>query len=173
MIDVGMDQHKRFSYAASMNSETGEMTEGRLEHNAPEEIRSYIRSLGPQVRVSLETTGNWYWLCDLLEEEGAQVQLANTVETRRLQKSRAKNDRLDALALAQMSRQGVLPQVYIPPRVVRDDRERHRYRIRLVRMQSALKNAIHAVLSKLNIGSCPESGGKCPAHPWEHKLYIS
>lgn len=151
MIEVGMDQHKHFTLAASMNPRTGQVMETRLEHNAPDEIRDFIKSLGPEVRVSLEATGNWYWLFDLLEEEGAEVQLANTVETRRLLKLRPKTDRHDAMALARLSAEGRLPQVYVPVREVRDDRERHRHRIRLVRMQSGLKNTIHSVLSKLNI----------------------
>lgn len=151
MIEVGMDQHKHFSLACSLDPATGESSSTRLEHSDPERIRQYLRSLAPEVRVSLESTGNWYWLCELLEEEGAQVQLANTVDTRRLLKTRAKTDRLDALALASLSAQGILPQVWLPPQAVRDGRERHRYRLRLVRMQARLKNTVHALLGKLNI----------------------
>jgi len=151
MIEVGMDQHKRFSLAASYNCETGLVQTARLEHDNPQSIRNYVRSLGQNVRASLETTGNWYWLVDLLEQEGVQVQLCNNVETRRLLKARAKNDRLDAIALAELSAQGLLPCVYVPPAQMRDARERHRYRIRLVGMRSVVKNQVHAILSKLNI----------------------
>ena len=151
MIEVGMDQHKHFSLAAALNVQTGEMTWCRLRHDDPERIAQYVRSLGEEVRVSLETTGNWYWLVDLLQAQGADVQLCNTMQTRRLHRARAKTDRLDAQGLAQLSAQQLLPTVYVPDRETRDGRERHRYRITLVRLRSKIKNVIHAILSKLNI----------------------
>jgi transposase len=151
MIELGVDQHKRFSQVAALDTETGQITQTRVEHDGPEAIRAFVASLGPQVRASLETTGNWYWLADLLEDEGAEVQLANTLETRRLLKARAKNDRLDAEALAVLSADGLLPQVYLPARARRDERERHRFRIALVGLQTRLKNIVHSILSKLNV----------------------
>lgn len=151
MIELGVDQHKRFSQVAALDTETGRLTQVRLEHDDPEGIRSYVSSLGEDVVASLETTGNWYWLADLLEDAGARVQLANTAETRRLVKARAKNDRLDAAALAMLSADGVLPQVYLPERARRDERERHRFRIRLLGLQTRTKNIVHSILSKLNV----------------------
>ena len=150
MIELGVDQHKRFSQMAALNTETGVLTQHRLDHDEPDAIRSFVASLGDEVRASLETTGNWYWLADLLEDAGAEVQLANTCETRRLLKARAKNDRLDALALATLSADGLLPQVYLPNRQRRDERERHRFRIRLLALQTRVKNIIHSILSKVN-----------------------
>jgi transposase len=151
MIELGVDQHKRFSQVAALDTETGLLTQGRLEHDDPEAIRSYVASLGEDVIASLETTGNWYWLADLLEDAGARVQLANAGETRRLLKGRAKNDRLDAAALAVLSADGLLPQVYLPERARREERERHRFRIRLLGLQTRIKNIIHSILSKLNV----------------------
>jgi transposase len=151
MIELGVDQHKRFSQVAALDTETGQITQTRLEHEDPEGIRSYVASLGEDVVASLETTGNWYWLADLLEDEGARVQLANTVETRRLLKAQAKNDRLDAAALAVLSADGLLPRVYLPERARRDERERHRFRIRLLGLQTRIKNIVHSILSKLNV----------------------
>jgi transposase len=151
MIELGVDQHKRFSQVAALDTETGLLSQRRLEHDDPDGILSYVASLGPGVVASLETTGNWYWLADLLEDAGARVQLANTSETRRLLKARAKNDRLDAAALAVLSADGLLPQVYLPERARREERERHRFRIRLLGLQTRIKNIIHSILSKLNV----------------------
>jgi transposase len=153
MVELGVDQHKRFSQMATLDTETGVVTDARLDHDDPEAIRSFVASLGPQVKASIETTGNWYWLADLLEDEGAQVQLANTTETRRLLKARAKNDRLDALALAELSSEGILPTVYLPARAQRDERECHRFRIRLIAVQTVLKNIAHSILGKLNVAT--------------------
>jgi transposase len=146
-----MDQHKRFSVAAALNTQSGEVVERRLEHDEEEAIRTFVRSFDGAVRVTLETTGNWYWLADLVEEEGARLRLCHTVEAKRRRRGKAKNDRLDALALAQLSAEERVPEAYVPARADRDRRERHRHRIRLIRLQTALKNSIHALLSKLNV----------------------
>lgn len=151
MIEIGMDQHKRFSVAAALDPATGQVVEQRLEHDDEESIRAFLGSFEGPIRVTLETTGNWYWLADLVEEEGASVQLCHTVEAKRRRRDGAKNDRLDALALAQLSAENRVPKAYLPAREDRDRRERHRFRIRLIRLQTILKNAVHALLSKLNI----------------------
>jgi len=152
MIEVGMDQHKRFTAAAALNPETGQVIERRLEHDDPDSIVAFLESFDEAVRVTLETTGNWYWLADLIEAAGASVRLCHTVEAKRRRRGRAKNDRLDAIALAELSAEDRVPESYVPARDDRDRRERHRFRIRLVRIQTALKNWIHALLAKLNIG---------------------
>jgi len=151
MVRIGMDQHKRFTVARSVDAETGEVGGVRLEHDAPERIGEYLRSFEAGTRVIVETTGNWYWLVDLIEETGCEAHLANTVEARRILKARAKTDGRDALNLALLDADGLLPEVYVPPREIRDGRERHRYRIRLIWLRSRIKNAIHAILGKLNI----------------------
>lgn len=151
MIEVGMDQHKRFTVAAALNPETGQVTERRLEHDDPDGIAAFLESFDEAVRVTLETTGNWYWLADLIEESGASVRLCHTVEAKRRRRGRAKNDRLDAIGLAELSAEDRVPESYVPVRDDRDRRERHRFRIRLVRIQTALKNWIHALLAKLNV----------------------
>lgn len=151
MIEVGMDQHKRFTAAAALNPETGQVVERRLEHDDPDGIVAFLKSFDEAVRVTLETTGNWYWLADLVEESGASIRLCHTLEAKRRRRGRAKNDRLDAIGLAELSAEDRVPESYVPARDDRDRRERHRFRIRLVRIQTTLKNWIHALLAKLNI----------------------
>lgn len=151
MVEIGMDQHKKFSMAAALDTSTGELIERRLEHDDEDEIRSFVGSFEGPVRVTLETTGNWYWLADLVEDAGARVRLCHTVEAKRRRRGKAKTDRLDALALAELSAEDRVPEAYVPARADRDRRERHRFRIRLIRLQTILKNAVHAMLAKLNI----------------------
>jgi len=151
MIEVGMDQHKRFTVAAALNPETGHVIERRFEHDDPDAVTAFLASFDDDVRVTLETTGNWYWLADLIESAGASLRLCHTVEAKRRRRGRAKNDRLDAIGLAELSAEDRVPESYVPARDERDRRERHRFRIRLVRIQTALKNWIHALLAKLNV----------------------
>ena len=59
-----------------------------------------------------------------------------------------KTDKLDAGGLATLLRNGTLPEVWIAPREVRDQRELLRLRMTLVGMETRLKNRVHAILAK-------------------------
>jgi transposase len=60
-----------------------------------------------------------------------------------------KTDKLDAKGLAILLRNGTLPEVWIPPSELRDQRELLRLRIFLVRLRTRVKNRIHGTLSRL------------------------
>src|ERR1700720_950238 len=62
-----------------------------------------------------------------------------------------KTDRLDAKGLAILLRNGTLPEVWIPPSELRDQRELLRLRIFLVRLRTRVKNRIHGTLSRHNV----------------------
>ena len=62
-----------------------------------------------------------------------------------------KTDKLDAGGLAILLRNGTLPEVWIPPSELRDQRELLRLRIFLVRLRTRVKNRIHAALARCNI----------------------
>jgi transposase len=62
-----------------------------------------------------------------------------------------KTDKLDARGLALLLRNGTLPTVWIPPRSLRDLRELPRFRMKLTRIRTRLKNYIHATLDKYAI----------------------
>jgi transposase len=62
-----------------------------------------------------------------------------------------KTDKLDAKGLAILLRNGTLPEVWIPPSELRDQRELLRLRILLVRLRTRVKNRIHAALARHNM----------------------
>jgi transposase len=62
-----------------------------------------------------------------------------------------KTDKLDARGLAILLRNGTLPEVWIPPAELRDQRELLRLRIFLVRMRTRVKNRIHGTLARHNV----------------------
>jgi hypothetical protein len=61
--------------------------------------------------------------------------------------ARLKDDRVDARTLAHLLRADLLPEAWIAPPQVRDQRALLRHRTALVRTRTALKNHIHAVLA--------------------------
>src|SRR4030081_2322678 len=62
-----------------------------------------------------------------------------------------KTDTLDARGLAILLRNGTLPEVWIPPSELRDQRELLRLRIFLVRLRTRVKNRIHGTLACHNV----------------------
>lgn len=62
-----------------------------------------------------------------------------------------KTDKLDARGLAILLRNGTLPEVWIPPSELRDQRELLRLRIFLVRLRTRVKNRIHGTLARHNV----------------------
>ncbi len=62
-----------------------------------------------------------------------------------------KTDKLDAKGSAILLRNGTLPEVWIPPSELRDQRELLRLRIFLVRLRTRVKNRIRAALARCDI----------------------
>ncbi len=64
---------------------------------------------------------------------------------------RVKNDERDAADLADLLRMGRLPEAWAAPHQVRELRELTRYRHKLVRIRTSVKDQVHAILAKLGI----------------------
>jgi len=98
-------------------------------------------------RVVLETGPSSGWVHDVALEGSRAVQVANpTTEGWRWRNVKAKTDRLDALKLARLSAAGELPQVHMPPSVVRQRRGLIGYRHALVARRTRIKNRIRSLL---------------------------
>lgn len=147
---IGCDAHKKYSVFAGLN-EAGEVMESkRVEHDR-ETFRSFLKTLPPASQIAVETTGNWYWLIDEMEKAGHSPSLVHAAKAKLMMGQVNKTDKLDAYGLAILSRNGTLPEVWIPPGELRDQRELPRMRMALVSIRTKLKNRIHATLAKYAI----------------------
>jgi transposase len=159
---TGCDAHKKYSVFVSMNDHGQCSPAIRVEHTR-EELRAFLASLPPGSPIAVETIGNWYWLIDELEQAGHQPKLAHAREAKRLMGKVNKTDKLDAKGLATLLRNGTLPEVWIPPGELRDQRELPRVRLSFGRFRTQLKNRIHAAFGKYGIqfvGCSDVFGGK-------------
>jgi transposase len=151
MYYVGMDIHKRFSQVAVID-DSGEVKDRRrLNHTPDEELIGYFNQFPQDTQVIMEPTCGWNWLSDRLSDLGLQVILAHPLKVRLIAESQIKTDKVDALVLAHLQRTGFLPQAYLAPPEIRKLRELFRCRCGLVRMRTALKLRIHALLDRLGI----------------------
>jgi transposase len=111
-----------------------------------------LGALSPGTPVAFEAAYGWGWLVDLLEELELEPHLVHPSRCKAIASARLKNDKVDAATLAQLLRADLLPEAWIAPQEVRDLRALLRHRASLVRMGTACKNRVHAVLADRGIG---------------------
>jgi transposase len=83
---------------------------------------------------------------DQLELGGWDVRLADPQRARALAPLACKTDRIDCWVLAELARRDLVPEVWLPDPAVRQERERARFRLHLVRHRTMLKNRIQQTL---------------------------
>ncbi len=153
---LGIDLHKRFAYWVLLSEEKKVLWRGRVETGASA-VRAALSRL-PVVReethAAIEPVTEWGWYADLLQTEGLKVRLVDVFRASITAKMRLKNDKVDALVLAELLHANYLPEAYLAPLETRDLREFMRNRIFLVRMRTQAKNRIHAILSR-HVLQCP------------------
>ncbi len=133
---IGCDAHKKFSVFVAVN-EKGQAGEAlRVAHDR-QLYREFLARLPPHSAIAVEASGSYSWLVDEMERSGHRPKLCNPLEAKRRMGLTNKTDKLDAKGLAILLRNGTLPEVWIPPSELRDQRELLRLRIFLVRLTHA------------------------------------
>ena len=96
----------------------------------------------------VESTYNWYWLVDGLQEAGYQVHLANPGAIVQYAGIKHTNDFTDARFLAHLLSLGVLPTGYIYPKEARGIRDLLRRRLLLVSQRSSHRASLQSLLAR-------------------------
>ena len=154
-IAVGWDIHRKFSQLSVVQrNEHGEirvMKRMRLEHADRAAMRERLAELPPGTPVAMEGSFGWPWIADLLEELELDPHLGHPPAIKVLAKNEAKADRVDADRLGRFWLRGIFPESYLATPDVRQLRERLRYRMALVGVQTGMKNRIQAILHRQGI----------------------
>jgi transposase len=113
--------------------------------------REFLTRLPAHSAIAVEVSSSYSWVVDEMERLGHRPKLCNPLEAKRRMGLTNKTDKLDARGLAILLRNGTVPEVWIPPGELRDQRELLRLRIFLVRMRTRVKNRIQATLGRHNV----------------------
>jgi transposase len=149
---AAFDLHSSNSYLGIVE-ENGKRTFKRRLRNEPEMIRETLRAFKTDiVGIVVESTYNWYWLVDLLMEEGYRVHLANPCKIQQYSGLKHGDDEDDAFWLAEMLRLKILPEGYIYPKEQRPLRDLLRKRGHLVRLRTSLIVSLQNILAR-NVGA--------------------
>jgi transposase len=144
----GIDLHSNNSVVTVMDDNDRVVAEKRL----PNDLAKIIGFLSPWreelAGVVVESTYNWYWLVDGLQEAGFVVKLANTGAIKKYDGLKHSGDEADARHLAHLLRLGILPTGTILPPEHRAIRDLARKRMQLVRNRTSHILAIENIMAR-------------------------
>lgn len=133
----GIDLHSNNSFAAIKNRDREDVACRRL-RNELGEVLSFLEPYRDELQaVAVESTYNWYWLVDGLQEAGYDVRLMNTGRADRFSDMKYTDDKHDARWIALLLALGILPEGFIAPPQERGVRDLLRRRAFLVQKRTA------------------------------------
>jgi transposase len=152
----GIDLHSNNCVVVVSDDSDRVLLQRRLPNRLQEVLDALAPHRGELAGVVVESTYNWYWLVDGLQENGYRVYLANTAAIRQYDGLKHGGDVSDAAHLAQLLRLGILPTGYIMPKAERAARDLTRKRLQLVRCRTAQVLAVENLFAR-NTGARPSS----------------
>ena len=145
---AGIDLHSSNNFTAVIDDQDQRLFAKRL----PNRIDSIISALNPFKEVlegvMVESTFNWYWLVDGLQEHGYKLHLANPSAIKQYKGLKHTDDRWDSFWLAHMLRLNILPEGYIYPREERPVRDLVRRRLMFVRHRTSHILSLQSMVSR-------------------------
>ncbi len=133
----GIDLHSTNNYIVLLD-ESGKTIYNKRLSNDLEYIQQELKPYQDKiVNLAVESTYNWYWLVDGLQEKGYSICLANPAAIQQYNGIKHTGDKSDACFLAELLRLDILPQGYIYPKEERGIRDLLRKRGRLVQHRTA------------------------------------
>jgi len=143
-VYLGVDFHSRTQTVCWCDTQDGVIHQRTLDHDRDDVPAFYAQFPAPAI-VGLESSGYALWFHHLVEEQGHRLLVGDALAIRQFAKRRQKNDRRDAELLLDLLLRGDFPVVHMPPAASREVLSLLRYRHRLVRIRTMLRNGLQAV----------------------------
>ena len=148
MMYGGIDLHSNNSVVAVIDDTDRIVAQKRLPNDAAKIVGFLGRWKEELAGVVVESTYNWYWLVDGLEDAAFRVHLANTAAIKQYDGLKHSDDESEARHLAHLLRLGILPTGTILPREHRAVRDLARKRMQLVRSRTTQVLAVENILAR-------------------------
>jgi transposase len=136
-VYAGIDLHSSNNYIGIIDEKDQRLYQKRL----PNRLEHILEALEPFKEsldgVVVESTYNWYWLVDGLQDEGYKVHLANPSAIKQYEGLKHTDDKWDSFWLAHMKRLNILKEGYIYPKEERPVRDILRRRLLFVRHRTS------------------------------------
>ncbi len=112
------------------------------------ELRKFFANYQEPIKAVVEATYNWGPVYDWLDEIVDDTILAHPTKVRAIADARIKTDTIDSQTLAHLLRANLIPEAYAPSKETRAIKRVLRQRMFFVRVQTMVKNRIHALLAQ-------------------------
>ena len=164
-VYAGIDLHSSNNYIGIIDEQDQRLYQKRL----PNRLEHILQALEPFKEslegVVVESTYNWYWMVDGLQDRGYKVHLANPSAIKQYEGLKHTDDRWDSFWLAHMKRLNILKEGYIYPKEQRPVRDILRRRLLFVRhrtshilsLQSAITRNLSYKMSSRDIKKLDQS----------------
>lgn len=149
---AAIDLHSNNSVVTVLDVQDRTIFAERLPNDLGAIVAALRSCSGTLCGVAVESTYNWYWLVDGLQDAGFTVHLVNTAAVKQYDGLKHGNDFSDARHLAHLLRLGILPVGHIYPREQRAVRDLLRKRSQLVRQRSTQILSMHNLIAR-NLGA--------------------
>ena len=133
----GIDLHSNNNYISIIDPNDKIVFERKLTNNIGAVTDALARMRESITGIAIESTYNWYWLVDGLQELGYKIHLVNTSKVKQYEGLKYTDDKYDAYWLAHLMKLGILPTGYIFPKEMRAVRDLLRRRMQLVQQRTA------------------------------------
>jgi len=130
MFYTGIDQHKRTSYFTTVDS-NGIILKQANVNNTNHDILNYFNQFDGKHSATVESTGSWYWMSDLLEANNIKLSLAHAKFIKAIAYAKVKTDKVDSHILVQLFRMNFIPESHKIDHDMRPLRDTLRARLRL------------------------------------------
>jgi transposase len=135
---AGIDLHSNNLFCAIVNQDGERVFDKRL----PCKMAPILDALKPfkdhLEAIAVESTFNWYWLVDGLQDDDYNVLLAHATGMAQYDGLKHSDDKSDAFFIAELARLGILPTGYLCDRKWRPVRDLLRRRMALVQKRTSL-----------------------------------
>ena len=138
---VGLDWAYRQAQWCALAPGGEVVGEGRIAADR-DGLARLVLELGDDVKACLEMMSGALWVRDQLVACDWQVEVADARKVKTVAPLAAKTDKVDARLLAELSRRGLVPALWLPALEDRELRERLRRRMHLVRLRTSSKARI-------------------------------
>jgi transposase len=159
-IFVGLDYHQDSIQVCVLNQNGGVLL-NRSARNDAEDLRRLVEPLGAVQRVGIEACCGAADLGEeLVERWGWNVSLGHPAYIANIKSSPDKSDYSDGRLLADLTRVGYLPRVWLAPANIRELRQLVNHRQRLADQRRALKLQVGAVLREQRVKIPADRGSR-------------
>jgi transposase len=134
----GIDLHSNNLFCGIVDTTGKRIFEKKLPCDLPKVLNALQPFQSRLDTIAVESTFNWYWLLDGLEDHGYRTVLANPAGMQQYSGLKHSDDKSDAFFLAEQLRLKILPTGHVCDRRWRPIRDLLRRRLGLVRKQTSL-----------------------------------